>query len=119
MIIFIILVAIIVTMHFVSKHTYDDWPDIVAVLSLAVLLITLITLPLSRADYIDKRQQLRSIKATIQVSRSGGVSDIERAAIYQKVIEANAELASAKYWNNTLIADIFIPDSYANEDYIK
>jgi hypothetical protein len=45
-------------------------------------------------------------------------NDVERTAIYLKVMEYNEGLATTKYWNNTIF-DIWTPDELANLPFIE
>lgn len=62
--------------------------------------------------------QYNTIKETIEVSRQGNVSDVERATLTQKIMEVNQEIASNKYWNGTIF-DIMIPDKLAELEPLK
>jgi hypothetical protein len=60
----------------------------------------------------------QATKQTIDESRKGGISDVERAALTNKIIEINQELASAKWTKQHFFGDT-IPQEYADLPYLK
>jgi len=53
--------------------------------------------------------EYHAVENSIANARATDITDIERAALTQKIIEANKWLAKVRYDNNTLW-DIYIPD---------
>lgn len=80
----------------------DDWYLIAAVFG-AFLFIAAISVPLNRMGVHDTLTQVEAIRATKPLS------DVQDAAWRMKAADANAEIASLKYWNRTAF-DIWIPD---------
>ena len=66
-----------------------------------------IALPIVRWDANSEIQQFKSVESSITQARTK--LDIESAAIYVKIIDANKWLVGKKYWNKTLF-DIWVPD---------
>lgn len=74
--------------------------------------------PMSYADSKAQIYKYEAIKQTIESARSNPLNDIERAALTQKIIDVNTDLASAKYYNNTIFGDA-ISDDLTNLPYLK
>lgn len=85
------------------------------------ILCTIIAPIIWIAEYADSKSniyQYEAIKVTIEQSRSKEIDPLERAALTQKIIDLNATLASAKYYNQTFVGDM-ISDDFANLPYLK
>lgn len=67
------------------------------------LFVAVMCLPLQRMSCMDELSQINAIRATQPQNA------MQDAAWRMKAAEANAELASMKYWNGTAF-DIWIPD---------
>jgi hypothetical protein len=88
------------------------------IISGITLLVALIVIPINRASHYDEIQQYNAVKMTIEESRKSNISDIERAAIINKIASWNAKIASLRYWNDTIF-DIYIPDEATKLEYLK
>ncbi|MEW9698010.1 hypothetical protein [Paenibacillus sp. SI8] len=94
---------------------YGDFMTLVGgVLTLAILIVW----PVHYYSYLDAEARYYATNLTIMESRKTDKSEVERAALTTEIITANRELASAKYWNQTIFGDI-IPDSFASLEYLK
>ena len=69
--------------------------------------VGMIAIPVTHWDINSEIQQFKSVELSITQARTK--LDIESAAIYMKIVDANKWLAKKKYWNKTLF-DIWIPD---------
>ena len=47
---------------------------------------------------------------SIESARRGEISEFERMALTQTIIQFNMELKRKQYWNETFIFDIYVPD---------
>lgn len=72
-----------------------------------LFLVAMIMFPVTHLGVNSEIQQFKSVELSITQARTK--LDIESAAIYVKIIDANKWLANKKYWNGTLF-DIWIPD---------
>jgi hypothetical protein len=105
---------------FMNKRSKNDmfiW-FLAEIISGLALIVFLIILPLNRIDHYDQIQKYNAIKMTIEESRKENVSDIERAALINKIADVNKDIASTRYWNDTIF-DIYIPDEAAKLEYLK
>lgn len=82
------------------------------------LAIALVLLPISYHSTKAEVDRYHALKETLQKSREEGSSEIERAALVQEIAQYNKDLASAKYWNETVF-DIYIYDGLAELDYLE
>ena len=55
---------------------------------------------------------------TIENSRTEEMSEIERAALTNEMLEINSQIASWQYWNNTIL-DPFYPDEVMRLKLLK
>jgi uncharacterized membrane protein len=97
-------------------HFNLDLLVVVSVMSGVLLVLCLISWPIA---YFDGRSEIRkyhALKSSIMKAREN--NDVERTAIYLKVMEYNEGLATTKYWNNTIF-DIWTPDELANLPFIE
>lgn len=118
MIIIMVLLFIgLVSGIYLCKYTeFDGFP--LAVFSGLILFFSLIVLPISISSYKGEIQQYYATKETITESRKNNVSEVERAALIKVIIDTNNEIASLRYWNNTIF-DIYIPDEITKLEYLK
>lgn len=122
-IIFVVLIALaIVGGIFGSKmRLQDDW-DMVGsatclLSSIATVILTII-LAISHGTANSTIVQYNTIKETIEASRQEDTSDFERAALTQKIMEVNQEIASYKYWNGTIF-HLMVPDRLTELEPLK
>ncbi|MFA5753541.1 MAG: hypothetical protein WC910_10785 [Bacteroidales bacterium] len=113
----IIALCIVCALGTIIAHkVYREWIEllsgILAIFAGIGLLIALVALPMNRAKYKSDIQQYHAFEQTITTARQSGASEAERTAILMQITKWNQELASARYWNDTLF-DIWIPDKYA------
>lgn len=86
----------------------------------AIALATIaIIWPVNYYGSVAEVDRYHALKETIEQARQGEVSEMERAALTQKMAEYNADLASVKYWNNTKLFDDFIADELAELEPLK
>lgn len=58
-----------------------------------------------------------ALKETIEVSRNNDISELERATLASEIAKYNKDLASIKFWNDTIF-DIYIYDGLAELEYL-
>ena len=84
----------------------------------SVFIMTCVVWPMKYFSSVWDYRDYMVVKQAIEDSREQNVSEVERAALLNKIIEENKKLASAKYWNNTIFKDM-IYDKYAELPYLK
>jgi len=97
---------------------YDTVLGFTTFMSFAALIIAILFLIGYHIDYAPFPAEYESVKTTIQSSRTDA-NNVERAAVIHKVIDINRELATVKYWNDSLWVGWFWPDRVAELEYIK
>lgn len=116
--------SLLIVFTFFSWRWYDDDSyngfafGAALFISSVLLVVSLIMLPINYYNVKAEIQSYYALKDTIEVSRENGNSEIERAALVQKIADNNTRLANLKYWNGTIL-DIFIPDEIENLDPLK
>jgi hypothetical protein len=119
MIILFILIILSFGLCFLMERFDDVFAfEIGFALSALFLFVHLVAWPLSYFDSKNDAIIYQSTKATIQEMRKSNASEIERAAVANKVIEINNNIATAKYWNKTIF-DCYIYDGFANLKPLK
>ena len=116
----IILLAILAVLGFIW-YKFDEWNEFAftaCVITAGLLVVSLISLPISYYSGMAEIERYHALKESYENSRNQEVSEYERATIAQKVAEYNADIASVRYWNDTIF-DIFIPDELAELDYLE
>ena len=115
MLIIIALSVICILGTIIARQASREWFEllsgILAIFAAITLLIAIIALPLNRAEHKSNIQRYHAFEQTIAKARQAGASEAERTAILMQITKWNQELASARYWNDTLF-DIWIPDEY-------
>jgi hypothetical protein len=86
-------------------------------MSAIALGIALLLLVANRVDYASFPTEYEAVKITLNTADTH--IEIERAAIVQKIIDMNRELATVKYWNDSLWLGWFWPDKVAKLEYIQ
>jgi Zn-dependent protease len=81
----------------------------IAIGSGVFLFLFLVMLPISHISILGDIEEFNSVRQTVDVARANG-ADIESAAIQHKIIEQNAWLAKAKFYNSTVF-DLWVPDA--------
>lgn len=87
--------------------------------SCVIFALMLLSLFITHISYASLPAEYKAVTMTVVESRGTGYSDLERAAITHKIVDMNRELASLKYWNDTIWLGIFIPDRVAELEFIK
>jgi hypothetical protein len=118
-----LFLSILIILSIISIYWYkqDEWNGFALASSFVFSFATIIALIILPISYYDGKAGIKryyALKQTIEDSRKNGISDVERAALTKKIAEYNADLASVKYWNDTIF-DIYIPDELAELDYLK
>jgi len=115
MLIIIALSVICVLGTIVAHRASPEWLEllsgILAMFAGIGLLIAIVYLPMNRAGCKNDIQRYHAFKQTIAKARQAGASEAERTAILMQITEWNQDLASARFWNDTVF-DIWIPDEY-------
>ena len=106
----------------IAHEAYREWLEllsgILAIFAGIGLLITIVSVPINRAECKSDIQQYHAFEQTITTARQSGASEAERTAILMQITKWNQELASARYWNGALF-DIWIPDEYTKLPLLK
>lgn len=121
-----ILLVIFTLSLIVFLRTKDDWDAnstnfaalIVCTLSLIALVMAFVFLMFKGYNYNEFKSRKQAIEQTIRYSRQHG-SEIERAAIIQKMTVINEVLAHMKYQNSIFLMDEFIDDRIDTMQFIK
>lgn len=118
--IIIIVLAAITALGVALLKVRPDWfiGYITTLWGGGLLLISVVTIPFERMKSRGFMFKYESVRSTVDQARSGEISDIERAAIQNKIIETNSELASLQYWNTTIL-DIWHVDDVMDLKPIK
>lgn len=122
--IIIVLIMLAILGIFINKKSEDfmsNWDffgSMTTFISIVLLVMSVLIWVVSYNSYKAEINKYNITKQTISESRKTSISDIERAALTTKIIEINADIADARYYNNTIFGDI-IPDEYANLDFLK
>lgn len=117
MLIFGVLIVLTVISILIWKNASysSDW-DILGIMGVFIfgtlLVVGLIILPINYYSGLAEIERYHALKNSIEESRKDNMSEVERAALVNKIAEYNADIASTRYWNNTVF-DIFIPDELA------
>jgi len=97
----------------------DGALNAVAFFSFAISIVMLGGLICGHIHYAAFPTEYKAITMTLSTSRSDSTMDIERAAVIHKVIDMNRELATAKYWDDSIWVGWFYPDKVAKLEFIK
>lgn len=106
------LISLIIGVILLNKG-FELSGTLLTVIGACLSVIMLIAWPLSY--YGDKTfiAQYYTLQQTIENARNSNISDVERAAILNKIADENMELRSLQYWNQGVL-DIFHPDEVMN-----
>ena len=83
-----------------------------------ILIAALVFWPISYYSSKAEVDRYYALERSLEESRSGNVSDVERAAVTNEIIDYNKDLASVRYWNKSIF-DIYIYDGLAELPYLK
>jgi len=103
------------------KKEYNDAYDITqlfTVISGFCLLISLISLPISRLEGRCFIEKYKATAKTLELARDKP-GNIENAAVINSVIDMNKTIASAKFYNNAFLLDWYIVDEWADLPPLK
>jgi hypothetical protein len=114
----LIIVGILIA---VFANYFSTLHDVGVSLVFVGIILLVPTIIAGSVTYYESKAEVNryyALKQTIEESRKGGTSEIERAALTKKIADYNADLASVKYWNNTTFG-IFISDKLADLPPLK
>jgi len=84
------------------------------------LVISLVTIGVSRLTVNGEVREFLALQATVEAARQNAhISELELAALQQKVIEANKWLASAQYYRRLFWTDVFYPPAVLELEPIR
>lgn len=112
--------TVLTIVGFVLMSNYDTdilGAIIVTIFGLA-LLVSLLLIGFNQTIGGSQVEEYNAFVKTLELARSNGEIEIERATVTNGVIEWNQRIARAKYWNDGLF-DIFIHDGVADLEYIE
>jgi uncharacterized membrane protein len=117
-----IILCILITSGIIILKVIDFY-DISFIFILVIVIICIVLLSsfllCQSITYYDYKAKIKEYYILKQMYEESKKDDIRDATIKRDVIQFNMGLASVKYWNSKLIIDDFIPDDYANLEYIK
>jgi len=120
MLIILIIAIITLTGWLLHKYTnYDDLGGITMIFGGIGIVFCLIFIAVNHPVTHRNIQKYHSVKKTIEDSRGTPMSNWERAALTNTIIEWNANIAEAQYWNENIWTDIFWPDEVMELEPIK
>jgi hypothetical protein len=97
------LIAFILAVIIIGLYVWCEDQEILLIVASAILLLHMLFWPFL---YLSSKNDVviyQVTKKTIENSRNSNPSELERAALTNKIIEINQYLASAKYWNKTIL----------------
>jgi len=112
--IILVLLALAVVGTIVFRYTTDPHEVGMTMMVCAMVFLFLASFSLTgiRMDIRSKTLGFEQTRITIENARSNeGISEYEIAALQQKVVEYNAWLIVAQYWQRNLWVNWFIPAS--------
>ena len=85
-----------------------------------LLAVVFFVLGVNRLEENGKIQEFLAIKATVEAARRDeNISELELAALQQKVVEANKWLASAQYYRKLFWTSVFYPPAVLELEPIR
>lgn len=116
MILSIILIGVGIKL---TKEYYEFLGLMVTVLMIGFLLVT--TLFWIGMNYDSKTMIITypTFVQTIESARHEDISDYERMALTQEILEFNLQLQKAQYWNSTFMFDMFYLDGIMELEPIR
>jgi len=104
---FLVLTGVGFLIHFLTDDYENGWAIFGTIFG-TVLVLVLMLLPLIRAGSAADVSGFNAVRQTLEVARaSSDVSELELAAIQQKVVEQNRLLATAQYWARNPLTNWF------------
>ena len=85
---------------------------------LVLLFFFMIGWPCTYTSTVDDIAMYKATQLTLTESRTAGFDALERATIQREVITMNQKIASAQYWNSTIL-DPMYPDAVMQLELIK
>jgi hypothetical protein len=119
--ILLLIIAVLAGLVILGFRLLDEsefWGCMVIVPASIVLVILLFIWPDNYYKTKAAVANYNAVKATVEDARLRPKTDLERAALTQKIIDINTDLATARYWNNTIF-DWYIADEYAELEPLK
>ena len=116
------IVAVIVLMvglRLADTYKYDLLGALMVGTSVLFLFISLIIWPIHYYDVHAKIAEYHALKETVNQSRQDDISEFERVTLTNRIIENNTALARLKYWNETFMFDMYIPDEIMQLEPIR
>ncbi len=113
-----VLISLMVIGRKLDVKYYSLAGALVCIISLAILCISLITLPLVRLNERANIETYHSFIETLNNTNINRLEDVEKALMRDKILEINSWLARSKYYNDTIL-DWFIPDEILKLEPIK
>ena len=111
----ILIVLIFVCFLLDDKFNFDFWGTLGFIFSFLLFLHVLIW-PIA---FIDSKMHIERLRVSIETTNIENKSEIERAAIVNKIIELNGEIAYLKKWNSIKFFECYISDEIEQINYIK
>lgn len=104
-----------------AKKEGETMPDSMMGTLLFGLLSLLVIICLILSPYATRQEiaEYYAVKQTIDNARATDITDIERAALTQKIVDTNKWLAGVKYNNSIFLLDDFIPDEVENLEPLR
>lgn len=118
MLIVCIVLFLIIVIAAIVDYLAEIDTAIVGVIAICILLTAIIIWPVMYQDSKSNYRSYVAAKQTIEAARSGEISEVERAALVTKMLEINAIIADANYWNGTILKDA-VYNKLANAEYLK
>ena len=115
----VLVIMFVVGLWLASLDTTELLGMMICFISGLILLLTVIQWPLTYYATLAQIERYYALKDTIEVARSQGIDDIERAALTHKIVENNTTLAEYKYWNQFFLLDMYCPDEVMNLEPLK
>lgn len=117
-VLFLLVALFIVSIIVAIKSNIFDFVGVtVSIICGLILGVGLLAWFSSYYGYKDQISQYYITKQDLE-NRHEKFTELENAALTQKIIELNRGLASAKYWNQTFF-DPFVPDEVMDLEYLK
>jgi len=83
-----------------------------------VLFLMLLAIPLNQYWGKQEVERYYALQQTIEKSREGEVSEVERAALTREISDYNKDLAAVKYKNDSIFK-IWVYDGLAELEYLE
>lgn len=115
MIIFIITTTLFLIFLVAAIWLEDNGFGLLAIIFGFVFCIMFVVVLASKQEAISTNVKFKSMQETLDLQRSIGVSALERAAVTQKMMKMNAELAFNQYWAKNQWVSLF----YGGKEILK